>query len=553
MKKRIIALLLAVCLCATLLTACGKKTSGDNANSGVLQMAWNADMGTDTIFESPYIEHSYWAAMLYDTPLNINADGTTVYKLASDVQVSDDGLTYTFTMRDDAKWTDGEPVTAEDLAFSLWAIIADPKSNYSTGFMYIEGADAAKQGTDSLSGVAVDGNTVTVTLTAPYSLFLNTVAANLFVLPAHCFDGVKAEDMSTYEDYWKAPVGNGAYKMDEISFPDYFTMVRNDGYYRDAAGIEKVLYTSYATGGDDAMVAALISGTLDFAAGGSINDQSTADNIASQNGDITVLTMTGNYLRQFLFNINGPDAKLGDGNGHPSISDVRVRKAINMLLDKEAVAGFYGEQAMALTTLVNPANPSYNSDIPAFQRDVEGAKKLLEEANFDFDHVLRVGYHYTDQTTADIMQLIKQNLEEAGIKVELCLQSGDLGTLIYDVRNYDIYYSGENMDSYVELYNVELSVNGYFDKLFGNEDERQTLFNDVVSKYFAASADDTATQAALLNQLQQNNYDAMYIAPVYGLNTLVIYNTKHVQVPTDLYQVACTSQDMRWEDWKLVG
>ncbi len=546
MKKRIFALLLVLCLVCSLLAGCGaKQTSGNE----VLNLAWTARMGTDTMFENPNIEHSYWASMLYDTPLNINADGTVVYKLASEVTASDDGLTYTFTMRDGVKWTDGEAVTAEDLAFSFWAIVADPKTSYSTGFMYIEGADEAKNGASEVSGVVVDGNKVTVTLHSPYSLFLNSVASNLYVLPSHCFEGVAAEELSSYETYWKAPIGCGAYKIDEISYPDYFTMVRNDTYYREEAGIPKVLYTSYVTGGDDAMVAGLISGALHFATGGSINDQTTADNIAAQNGDIKVLSMTGNYLRQFLFNIAGPDAELGDGNGHPDIADVRVRQAINLLLDKEAIAGFYGEQAAPLTTLINPANPSYNKDIPTFERDVEGAKKLLDEAGFDYDHVLRIGYAYTDQTTADIMQLVKQNLEEAGMTVELCLQTGDLGALIYNIRNYDIFYSGENMDSYVELHNVELSVNGYFDLLFGNLDERQVLFNDVISEYFTTS--DADRQAELMNELQKNNNDTMYIAPVYCLNTLVIYNEKYVQVPEDLYKVACTSQDMRWEDWKL--
>ncbi len=556
--KRVLAIVLCLAMMLTMMVGCGKKAAeqaveAENTSSEekVLQMAWTADQGTDTMFEGPYVEHPYWVQMLYETPLSINADGETVYRLAESVDVSEDGKTYTFTMRDGVKWSDGEAVTAEDLAFSLWYVVADPKSNYTTGFMYIEGADKVREDGSELAGVAVDGNKVIVTLSSPYSLFLHAVASHLFVMPAHCFEGVAAADLATYEAYWKKPVGCGAYVIDEVSFPDYFTMVRSEDYYREAAGIAKVLYTSYTTGGDDAQVAAMINGTLDFSYGGSLSDQTVADNISNQNSDVSVVPVTGNYMRFMMFNTAKPSGEQGsDYDGHPDLQNPRVRQAINMLIDKEAVASFYGEQAHAMTTLVNPENPSYNKDIPLFKRDVEGAKAILEEEGFDFDHELTIAFGYTDQTTADIIQLIKQNLEEAGIKVVVDGPlSGDVGALIYDVRDYDMYYAGENADDFAELYSLLVGVNGYFDSIFAENDTRNEIINTLVSEYYASN--DDSRKAEIVNQLQQNVIDNPYVAPIYGLNILVIYNNAHVNVPLDKYEIACTSQDLDWSQWSM--
>ena len=75
---------------------------------------------------------------------------------------------------------------------------------------------------------------------------------------------------------------------------------------------------------------------------------------------------------------------------------------------------------------------------------MEKAKELLEEAGFDYSKKIRICYYYDDQTTVDAMDLVCQNLADAGITAEAFLATGDIGSILYDVHNYDIMYAGWN-------------------------------------------------------------------------------------------------------------
>lgn len=546
--KKILALLLAMLMVACLFTACGKKTAADGEDE--LRLMWTAQSGTDSIFESPWKDsvQCLYTQMVFEPLLCSEADGSVVYKLASAHTVSDDGLTYTFTVRDGVKWHDGEALTAEDVAFSLWGALADPYGSYKTGLLYIEGADQVVEtaGEAELSGVTVEGNTVTVQLTAPYSQFLSAVA-KIYILPQHLLGEVSAEQLSSTEEYWKKPVGTGAYAIDEVSFPDYATLVRNAEYWGPEAGIGKVLLTSYATGGSDAVANALSAGELDFATGNEVNNITVANSVSSINSDVKVLQMTSNYQRQFLFNW----VESADGNLHPDFAKKEVRQAINLLIDKEAIAAIYGENASALTSHLNPDSELYDTELTPFKRDVETAKTMLADAGFDFSHPVRIAYYYDDQSSIDAMDLVVQNLAEAGINASATLLSGDLGTLIYVDRNYDMLFCGEAADDPGYMYEQLLGTGGYFNDIIGGKDERAVLFDEVVQNYYATS--DAAQQKAYAWQLQENGVDYCAIAPVVTIKKLTIYNTARLSLPEEIFDIDWSTRDWRFEDWKLLG
>ena len=362
-------------------TATEQTSEQPAAESGTLKLVWHAATGIDTLFENPWRDvQCLYPYMVFDRLVSVNGSGEYVMGLATDYTVSDDGLTYTFTIRDGVTWQDGTPFTADDVVFSLWGNIANPNTAVGKSeISCIEGADAVmNEGAQMLSGVSVDGNTVTVKLTAPSRGFMVGVA-QVAILPKHAFEGVAPADFNTCS-FWEKPFGTGAYKIDQVSFPDYFTCVRNENYWGEPAGIENVLFTSYATGGNDAIVASMIAGDLDFAYGNAMNDIAVADNIKAQNADVESYLLTSNYMRFFIFNQVGAS----DGQENPGIKDNRVRQAINLLIDKEAFASLYAGQAEVKTTYLANSHPYYNTDIAPFERDVEKAKELLEEAGFDY-------------------------------------------------------------------------------------------------------------------------------------------------------------------------
>ena len=574
--KKTIAVLLMVCMIAAVFAGCAQQTpetsasapiaetanasEGVEENAGgseasgdnVLKLAWTQGIGTDTMFESPYHDiKSLYPNMLFSTLIKISGeDGSYVNDLAEEYTVSDDGLVYTFKLRNDAQFSDGTPVTAEDVVFSLNAMAAFEKAGFKQFYVSIKGMSAMADGsaTELEGAKALDENTVEITLDKPDNTVLYGLA-HLCIIPKAQFEGVELNEVATYETFWTKPIGSGPYVIAEVSFPNYFTMVRNENYYGNPAGIENVLFTSYDTGGNEAVTAAAIAGELDFIFGDAVNDINTMTNITTQNPDMTSAIVPSSYTRQLRFNLGTSE----DGKHNDAVNDPKVREAFNLLIDKATLAAFYGEQAVPATTMVNPDDPLYNTEIPAHTRDVERAKQLLDEAGFDYSKSIRLLYYYDDQTTADMMEVIKQNFAEAGVTVEPFLATGDLNTIIYSQKNWDMQYcAGGSTGQPIIGYAYLVPDGANWDMLYGNVEEREATYGKYYADYLAATDDAARKAAGDALQLQEvtDNYDIC----IYNLNKMVGYNSAHLQFDTSIlngdYQQA---KDYKFDTWKLVG
>lgn len=571
--KKIITILLAVCMVAAVFAGCGKTpepetpseapsatasaaesaapAGEDLSETGTLKLAWVAGIGTDTMFESPFHDiKSLYPNMLFSTLVKIQSDGTYSNDLAADYTVSDDGTVYTFKLNPDAKFTDGTPVTAADAAFSLNVATGFEKSWIKNYLKSIKGTAAMADGSATeLEGVkVVDDNTLEITLDKADNTLLYGLAA-MAVIPQHAFEGVALTDVPTNEAFWKKPFGSGPYVIDEVSFPNYFTMVRNDDYYGNKAGIKNVLFTSYDTGGNEAVVAATIAGDLDFIFGDAVNDSNTMSNITAQNADITSVMIPSSYTRQFRFNLSGSS----DGKYNEAVKDPKVREAFSLIVDKDTIAAFYGDQAVAATTMVNPKDKLYNTEIPAYKRDVEKAKQLLDEAGFDYSKPIRFLYYYDDQTTADIMEVLKQNFADAGVKFEPFLATGDLTSIIYDQKNWDINYSGGgSVADPIFGYQYMVPDGGNWDMLYGNVEERGNTYGKFYADYVGAK--DEAAKKAAADALQKQEVTDNYDINIYNLNKLVGYNAAHLQFDTSILDADYQQQkDYKFDTWKLIG
>ncbi|MDO4487746.1 MAG: ABC transporter substrate-binding protein [Eubacteriales bacterium] len=523
-----------------------QNTTATPAADTVLQLQWHQSIGIDTLFENPWHDlESLYPYMVYEALVTFDEyKGQYVGKLASDYEISADGLNYTFTLRDGVKWSNGDELTMDDVVFSITGKLADPLSNYNTEILGIVGAEAVKNGeATELEGLKVDGNKLTITLTSPNKNFLYGMAL-LMILPKKAFDGVAPADYDS-ADFFKHPYGTGQYAISEVSFPDYFIASAREDYWGPKAGIQKAQFTSYQTGGNDAVVNALISGTLDFAYGNAINDITVANNIVAQNKDVAAKLISSNYTRAMVYNFAG----CADGKQHPGMQSKEVRQAIAMLLDRENVAALYNGQAEARTTFVPNTHPMYNSDIPVWERNVEKAKELLNAGNFDFSQPIRICYYYDDQTTIDAMTLLTQNCKEAGVICEPFLATGDLGEVLYGSMNWDLLYFGTTASDPVLMYNAEC-VGGGEDIELVNEEFRQQTFNTLMEKYLASTNDTDAKKVA--DELQAVSQDYCCIFPIYGLNTVSVINEAHVSAPQELFAIDHNLiRDFHFEDWKM--
>lgn len=543
---RIVSAVLSVILLLSLFTACGGNGgsggTGENVNeTGTLKLHWFQGIGINTVFEDPWIDQqSLYPYMVFDALVAYEPQNNRlVGRLATEWTESEDGLTYTFTLREDVKWHDGQPFTAEDVLFTLNTQVANPRCNYRTNIQEISGYQDVVDGkATELAGVSAEGNVITIKLDKKKATFVHGLRT-LLILPKHLLQDVEASKISAYEPYWSKPVGTGAYKMNTVNFPDNFTLIRNDDYWDAKAAIKNVQFTNFAAGGNDAIMNAMISGDLDYVFGNATNDMEVAQNVMNQNSDVKTLMISGGgTIRFFGVNLNRKDGKQNE-----DLKKVEVRRAFDMLIDKNGIADFYSGQGIAMSTFVNPNDDVYNDDVPAPVHDPQAAKAALEAAGYDFSKTITIGYYYNDQTTKDVMAYITQNFADVGIVAETQFFADS--NLIAEGK-FDLMYYGANhwlpagvYGQYGSNANKELGV-----------EERHEIFNDLAVNYFATS--DAGERDRIAKEMQALDYQHRYLIPLYQLQTVQMYNSAHLQFPADIFEMSnCTNY--RWSEWNLYG
>lgn len=535
---------------ATTSAAASSESAVDFSETGTLNLDWFAGIGTDSVFECPWADwQSLYPNMVFSSLVKLDTDGKTILPdLAKNWEISPDGKTYSFTLDENARWHDGTPFTAEDVLFSFNTVLQVPESMYKPFLTAIAGAQDVIDGkAKTITGLTTKGNEVTFAFNSPDNSVIINIFAAMRILPKHLLKDTDPTLLTKYETFWKKPIGTGAYKIDEVSFPNYFTVIRNDEYHGKKANIKRVLFTSHMTGGVESVRADVIAGKIDFAFGNAINDITNAKNIVEKNPDIKMMIVPSTYQRQFWFNNVGST----DKKYNSDMQKAEVRQAINLLLDKEALASFYKGQGVPLTTWVNPELPAYNSDIPLFKRDVSKAKEMLKAAGFDFNRKVRILYYYDDQTTKDFMELIKQNFAEAGVTAEPFLATGDLASVIYKVKNWDIMYAGNGLSDPILTYKTLVPDNGVTDGLFGDIKNRQSLFGTLLERYSAAV--DPAEKKKIGDQIQLEANKYNMIIPIYGLNRVVLYNANRLKIDEGIFNAdLLTSYDLKFDKWELL-
>lgn len=212
-------------------------------DSGKAVLYTNA--GPAQFFEVPWQNLGIWVHNKFAFDTILEADGSLTPiggEMADTYSVSDDGLTFTFTLKDGLTWHDGEPITPADVVFSIGAALKFPITNpvLASTLKKIEGAEAFVAGSaDAVSGITTDGNTVTMKFATidPNVLLSFTQFAPL---PAKYFDGVDPLNLQQ-APFWQKPIGSGPFKIDEVVMNDYTTLVPFEGYHKGTAKIDQIV------------------------------------------------------------------------------------------------------------------------------------------------------------------------------------------------------------------------------------------------------------------------------------------------------------------------
>ena len=319
-----------------------------------------------------------------------NPDLTIGYDLATDFSVSDDGLTWTVTIREDALFTDGEALTAEDVAFTYNTVKASSSVNDFTMLDYAE---------------AADDTTVVFHMTRPFSIWPYTMAI-VGIVPEHAYDAAT---------YGSNPIGSGRYTLVQWDRGQQVILEANPNYYGEAPAMERVVILFME---EDAAFLAAQAGQVDVAYTSATYSDQTVDGYT-----LTAYDSVDNRGINLPAVPAGTDAA-GRAVGNDFTADVLVRRAINIGIDRQEmidhVLNGFGSPAYS----VCDGLPWYN---PAAQveYDPEGAARLLDQAGWLLGED---GTRWKDGTQAslEILYSTGDSVRQA-LAADLAEQLGELG------------------------------------------------------------------------------------------------------------------------------
>ena len=457
MKKSICVLLASVMVLALALTGCGGSKSPSPAapsagstsqnqaaeSSGpkdeVVTMAIISTWNTLNIYNTSGNYGHCVADQLFERMVSCTHDGEYLPRLADSWEMSEDHTSMTFHMNKNAKWHDGEPLTADDVVFTLKAVTSEKMDNYyRSKFVCLAGTDdnGICASPDDLQVEAIDDYTVKVGLKTPKDeqTVLSTLCSFFYVLPQHILDTGDYSDINS-SDFWTSPVGAGPFKYVKDVAGEQLEMTANEDYYLGCPDFKTfVIKVVPAT----SLTAGLLNGEIDVVGAGSIplSDWGTIES-----SDNLVAESIPSYAYQYM------EFNLSDGND--AFQDAAVRIAFDKAIDKQLIVDqlMAGEGQVAVGPMPK-YHPYYNDALEGNSYDPNAAKSALEAANFDFNRTYRLIVPQGNQVREQSALIIQQNLKDIGIKVEI--ETYDFATLLEMMRNGDfdlgLLGGGSNID-----------------------------------------------------------------------------------------------------------
>ena len=486
--KKSLALLAAACT-MTLALSFGAAAESTGKTDLVIAMDNDIDTLHPTDF-STTVEINV-LNQIYDTLMYMNPDGThePEPRIAESYEISEDGLDYTFHLRDDVTFHDGTPVTAEDVVFSLETYQASEYQGSQISMM---------------TGVeAVDENTVVCHLDTPYAPFLHAILSP-YLFP-------KAYYESDPEAVATNPIGSGPYKFVSRTTGSNIILESNEDYYRGAPAIKNITFEVIPDAATTAI--ALQTGEINFAE----IDPSVLMQLEA-NPAITIDEVETSGFAYVSMNLE-----------KEPFDNVKVRQAINYAINREnLVAVCFDGKAEVNSNICAKHRFGYSDDQMQYTYDPEKAKELLAEAGittpYDLGELL-VAENYSNMAT-----VIQNDLHAVGLEVTISVKEfnaylGDLTSGNYGITTLNMSLEGDTQSlemafitDYIGTANnarySDEEMNSLFDQTRSETDteKRAQLFDEIFEK-----AQEEAIYAVLCNPLTLYAYNAELTCPEFAL------------------------------------
>ena len=492
-------------------------------------------IGVDTL--NPFL--AYFAGSLsvfgsiYPTLDQMSPTGQAEPYLAQSWTTSADKLTWTFKIHQGLKWSDGQPITAADAAWTFNLIMSNPTAATANGSLV----------SNFKSVTAPNASTLVITTKTPQAnmLAVSIPVNGIPIVPEHIWKSHVA-DLSTYRNNSFPIVGYGPWQLTSYQTDQYAEFDANKSFVLGAPKFDHMVMESYKT--TDAAVAALRSGQLDYVGGVDATQYKSLKGQAGIGTDQEV----GNLWNAVEINA-GAKSRTGKamGNGNPALTDPAVRTAIATAIDKDALVAKV-EDGLALPGVgyLPPSLPQF-AWTPSVQQkltfDLAKANQILDTAGYtkgaDGIRVdpktkqpldLRLGIHSDTASDTEISTYVAGWLQEIGIKVTIDSMSStklnsDLAVGDWDML-MDSWSTGPDPSYLLGIQTCgalpeDNGTNGNTDSFFCDP-AYDTLYNTQQSEF------DTAQRDATLGQMQSILYQANSDIVLYYPDTLDLVRTDQV-------------------------
>lgn len=535
MRKRLVSVFLASVMAMSVLAGCGggqdaekttaagteaagSETAGEaqKAEGNVLRYVMSSEPETLDPNMNNYASSSNVLLNLFTGLYQYSADGTGVEPACAESHtVSEDGLTYTFKLREGLKWSDGSPLTAADFEYS-WKreLKQDTASAAAWQLYYIKNGEAYNNGqceADEVGVKAIDDTTLEVVLNNPTPYFVNLTAANNFA-------PVKKEAVEGAEVWTKSAdtyVCNGPFMMAEIRPQEGYSLVKNPNYvFADTVALDGVemIFIEQA----EAALSAYNAGDVDAMSSGSIETQAMTQYDGSEELHSYDLIGTSYY----------------DFNCEKEYMTKEVRKALSMAISRDTINQVAVPSKPKSAYAFVPFGIPYAEEAEDFRtkvgnnlitEDVEAAKQLLADAGYPNGEGLPtlqliITNTKENKDKAQILQALwKENL---GVNVDIVTFESKVYWDEHAAGNFDIAFDGWTGDYPDPNTNLSIFNKGRMEKECRWRSEEALRYNDLLEE--AATLADNNARMELFVEMEQILMDEMPVMPLYFRNTMAL-------------------------------
>ncbi len=327
---------------------------------------------------------------MFDSLVYMNEDGLIEPALATDWDVSDDGTEYTFYLRDDVRFHNGEPFNAEAVRYS-WERGSEPEMQWSDRWQRASEVEV------------VDEHTVIVRTEEPDPVLLSEMAVHWNMVPPEYAEEVGVDEFS------RNPVGTGPFEFVEWVREDRIVMRRNENYWREGLPrVDEVIFRPIPE--NTTRTAAIQTGEIDI-----VNrlTYEQADSL-EPNPDVNVISYPVDRVYYVAFN------NLTTGVDTP-VEDQRVRQAMNYAVDRQAIVdSLFGGHGELATGMMTSANLGYDDDLEPYAYDPDRARELLAEAGYpDGFEIGFAGPADAYTNFEEVLEAVQGYLADVGIQANL--------------------------------------------------------------------------------------------------------------------------------------